>query len=705
MGLTSGSTGIKAVDKGIKIKKENDNDRIIALAGNPNVGKSSVFNLITGLRQHTGNWPGKTVSSAIGKCVYNNRNYIFVDIPGTYSLMPHSKEEEVARDYICFGESDAVVVVCDATCFERNLNLVLQCIEITDNVIICLNLMDEAKKKNIHIDTKKISEFLGVSVVKTSAKEGKGLKNLMNEIEKLTCEKKKNKTFHIKYLDYIEEAIEKILPLIDKKKNKNCHIKSRWIALKMLEGDEDFLEALKENTGIDLKNDLEIKEKIEENKIDRKKLKEDISKSVCLNAEFICANNVSKKEARAEKLDKIVTGKITGKLFMIALLAIVFYLTISGANYVSDWLSKLMFYIEEKLLFVLTWIKTPKIICDILISGVFRVTGWVVSVMLPPMAIFFPLFTLLEDYGYLPRVAFNMDKTFKKCNTCGKQALTMCMGFGCNAAGIVGCRIIDSPRERLIAIITNSFVPCNGKFPTIIAIIAMFFTFSIKGPFKSAAGAIVLTLVVLLGVWVTFLISKILSETLLKGEESSFILEMPPYRTPKIGSVLVRSMLDRGLFVLGRAIAVAAPAGAVIWLISNAYFNGVSVLQLAVKALNPIANLIGMDGVILLSFILAWPANELVIPIMIMTYTASASIGESMGYEALRNLLIANGWTWVTAVNVILFSLMHWPCSTSILTVKKESGSKKWTFLAFIIPTLSGVLACLMFTLISKIFV
>lgn len=696
MGLTFESTGSGAIDGKMKIKR--GDGKVIALAGNPNVGKSSVFNRLTGLRQHTGNWPGKTVSSAQGRYRFNNKDYILVDIPGTYSLAADSKEEEVARDFICFGDYDAIVVVCDATCLERNLNLVLQCLEITDNVIVCLNLMDEAKKKNIHIDSGKLSELLEAKVVETSARDGSGLKKLMGEIEAFSKVKKREKT--VEYLEYIKTGVKKISPFI----KNNTKLKTEWIALKLLEGDNDFINKICKYIGYDLKADKRIAEIIKQLDFDTEKLKEDVAKSVVLNAEYIFSESVSSFEETGAKVDKILTGRVSGSLVMLALLGFVFWLTISGANALSEVLSRLMFFAEDKLLCFLIWLRVPKAICEILTFGVFRVTGWVVSVMLPPMAIFFPLFTLLEDLGYLPRVAFNLDKTFKKCNACGKQALTMCMGFGCNAAGVVGTRIISSPRERLIAAITNSFVPCNGKFPTIIAIITMFFTFSFAEPFKSVLGAVALTAVVLLGILATFFVSKLLSVTVLKGEAFSFVLELPPYRRPKIGSVIVRSVFDRSLFVLGRAIAVAAPAGAVIWILSNVTVSGVTLLSHAAHFLDPVACFMGMDGVILLAFILGLPANELVVPLIIMAYTSSASMGDAMGYEAMKALFVSKGWSVVTAVNVIVFSLMHWPCSTTLLTVKKETGSLKWTFASFILPTVLGITVCIVFTFIARVF-
>lgn len=397
---------------------------------------------------------------------------------------------------------------------------------------------------------------------------------------------------------------------------------------------------------------------------------------------------------RDRKLDRILTGKWTGIPAMLLLLCGVFWLTISGANYPSQLLSGLFGWVEGQLLRLFELLRAPGWLTGALVEGVWRVLAWVVAVMLPPMAIFFPLFTLLEDFGYLPRVAFNLDHCFRRADACGKQALTMAMGFGCNAAGVVGCRIIDSPRERLIAILTNNFVPCNGRFPTLIAIITMFFTAGASGPAASAGQAALLTGVILLGILMTFWVSRLLSRTVLKGVPSSFTLELPPYRRPQIGRVLVRSVLDRTLFVLGRAAAVAAPAGLIIWVMANVTVEGATLLSLCAGFLDPFARLLGMDGVILLAFILGFPANEIVMPIVIMAYLSSGSLAEFESLSQLKELLTSHGWTWLTALCTMLFSLLHWPCSTTCMTIRKETGSAGWTAAAFLLPTAVGMAVC-----------
>ncbi len=702
MGLTGSSTGARILNSGLHIEKETEQDKVIALAGNPNVGKSTVFNSLTGLRQHTGNWPGKTVTNVQGRCRHKENNFIMVDIPGTYSLMANSVEEEVARDFICFGNPDAVVVVADATCLERNLNLVLQIIEITDKVVLCVNLMDEARKKKIHIDLDYLSSCLGIPVIGTSARSGGGLAQLMDAVASLTDSSFKLKPLRVTYCDEIEKAVSLLRPAVaDLLKGR---IDSRWVSLKLLDGDESLLSSLKNYLGGNLTPKIsemldEAKKLLDEAGIPQSRFRDTVVTKIVKTCEEICRKAVKfeKREyaERDRRIDKVLTSKLTGIPIMLALLFFVFWLTLTGANYPSKLIAGVLFRLQDLLHELLQRISAPSWVSGPLIDGAYRTLAWVVSVMLPPMAIFFPLFTLLEDSGYLPRIAFNLDNFFRKACAHGKQALTMCMGFGCNAAGVIGCRIIDSPRERLLAIITNSFVPCNGRFPTLIAVITMFFSGAADGAFKSLASTLILTGIIVIGVAMTVLVSKLLSKTLLKGMPSSFNLELPPYRRPQFGKVIVRSVLDRTLFVLGRAAAVAAPAGFFIWILANIDVSGASLLTHTAGFLDPFARLMGLDGYILLAFILGFPANEIVMPIVIMSYMASGSLTEFDSLTQLHTLLVSHGWTWLTAVCVMLFSLMHWPCGTTCLTIKKETQSLKWTLVSIAVPTAAGVVVCL----------
>lgn len=756
MGLTSQSTGVGVLESKFQVTRTSPKEKVIALGGNPNVGKSTVFNQLTGLNQHTGNWPGKTVSNAQGRYKYRNTEYILVDIPGTYSLMSNSEEEEIARDFICFGNPDTTVIVADATCLERNLNLVLQTLEITSKVIVCVNLLDEAKRKKIHINLKELSALLGVPVVGTSARSGHGLEDLMEAIHQAIEKSFVSSPIKTIYEASIEEAIGILEPAVEELLNGNTLDttlnstpgdtlngtsgdtlngtlndtlnstledtlndtlgdtlngtsngvpNSRWVTLKLLDGDETLLRALKQYLDFDLLSNENVsvqyqkaKGKLQEAGINQDIFRDKVVTRLVRTAEEISSKTVTCDNATYNltdrKIDRILTSKSFGIPIMIGLLGIIFWLTITGANYPSSKLADFLFWIEDRLTDFCTWANAPAWVHGLFVKGMYRTLAWVVSVMLPPMAIFFPLFTLLEDLGYLPRVAFNLDNFFRKACAHGKQSLTMCMGFGCNAAGIIGCRIIDSPRERLIAIITNNFVPCNGRFPTLIAIITMFFAGVIAGPLQGVFSAFLLTGVIVLGVVMTLLISKLLSRTILKGLPSSFTLELPPYRKPQIGRVIVRSVMDRTLFVLGRAVIIAAPAGLVIWLMANIHAGDLSLLSHCAGFLDPFARLMGLDGYILMAFILGFPANEIVIPIIIMSYMSSGSMMELDSLDQLRELLVSNGWTWLTAVCTMLFSLMHWPCGTACMTIRKESGSLKWTAVSFLIPTITGFILC-----------
>ncbi|HHX80150.1 MAG TPA: ferrous iron transport protein B [Acholeplasmataceae bacterium] len=702
MGLTFASTKKSAFSDLFNIDIA-ENQYLIALAGNPNTGKSTVFNYLTGLNQHTGNWPGKTVVNARGKFKHQNEEYILIDVPGTYSLFATSEEEVVARDFICFGNPDAVIVVCDATCMERNLNLVFQIMELTDNLILVVNLMDEAKKKNITINKLGIEMELGIPVILTSAKTGQGMEELKAMISKVVNKEYEYQKKEIVYNANIEERIKYI---IEKLKGKLKQTNLRWWALRILDGDHKFFSSMKRFL---TREEFEIIDEIRNElfNINQESLREQINETSFQAAENLKTKHIKEgkdKFARDKKIDNIVTSKIFGIPLMLLLLLGVFFITIKGANYPSQLLAEVLFGFEKVLTKLFIFINAPDWLHGLLVLGLYRTLAWVVSVMLPPMAIFFPLFTLLEDLGYLPRVAYNLDHLFKKACAHGKQCLSMCMGFGCNAAGIIGTRIIESPQEKMIAILTNNFVPCNGRFPTLIAISTVFFAYISYGKYNSFTPALIVTGLIILGVIMTLVVSFLLSKTILKGIPSAFTLELPPYRKPKIGRVIYTSILDRTIFVLSRAAIVAIPAGIIIWTISNIYINGESLLQLCAKYLTPFANLLSFDGIILLAFILSLPANEILLPIILMAYLSTGNMVEYESIDSLRTILINNGWTYHTAINLLLFSLFHWPCSTTLLTIKKETGSWKWTFAGFIIPSLIGIIVCMVTTFIYHLF-
>lgn len=629
---------------------------VIALAGNPNVGKSTVFNRLTGLRQHTGNWPGKTVAVAQGRFSWAGRDFQLIDLPGAYSLMAHSAEEEIARDYLLKGEYGAVCVVCDATSLLRCLPLALQAMEITPNVVVCVNLMDEAAARGIHVDGQALEKGLGVPVACVSARDGAGMDQLMAKLDQV-CRRGNPPPPRLPYPPQVESALAALA-------GPSPTPQGRWQALTELDSDPELQSAL--------------------------------VSSLYGRCEELCGQAVRSSAAgpfpRQLRLDRLLTGRRVGIPAMLLLMALVFYLTIAGSNLPSSLLSRLLFSLEEALSRWMQAAGAPAWLEGALVQGVYRVTAWVVSVMLPPMAIFFPLFTLLEDLGYLPRVAFNLDGCFRRCRACGKQALTMLMGFGCNAAGVTGCRIIDSPRERMIALLTNALVPCNGRFPLLILLLTLY---ACAGAGGAALPALGLTGLVALSVGMTFLASRLLSATLLKGMPSAFALEMPPFRRPQVGRVLVRSLLDRTLFVLGRALSVAAPAGLALWVLCAVQVQGVSLAVRLAQALDPAGRLMGMDGVLLAAFLLGFPANELVLPIALMLYQSGGVLAQPGEAAQVGAVLAANGWTGLTALCAMLFTLFHWPCSTTLLTIKKETGSLKWTALAALLPTLLGAALCI----------
>ena len=629
---------------------------VFVMAGNPNVGKSSLFNALTGLHQHTGNWTGKTVGCAVGYLRGQRRErhtrIALADLPGCYSLSPRTGEERAALHFLLSSRLYGAVVVCDAQNLERNLPLAFQLEALLpqSRILICVNLIDEAESQGMTVSPQALEAVSGFRTVLTCARTGRGVSEVRQEILRMMQENGTAVT---------APADASIPPAA------SCFARARDCCAACV----------------------------------RPYVAPEVSLTTTGRRFRRAPGRRKRHTASGAWLDRVVLGRVTAAPVALLFLALILWITIYGANRPSELLADGLNRLGDRLATLTLWSACPAWVSGLLLDGVYATIARVVAVMLPPMAIFFPLFTLLEDFGFLPRIAFSFDRCFQGCHSCGKQALTMCMGLGCNAAGVVGCRIIDSERERLLAVLTNSLMPCNGRFPALIALMTMFF--SLSG--STLTAALLLTAALTLCVGLTFGATWLLSVTVLRGKPSAFALELPPYRAPQVGQVLVRSVFDRTLFVLGRAAAVAAPAGIVLWALANVHPGGVSLLTRCAAALDPLGQAMGMDGVLLLAFVLGFPANEIVLPIAVMGYLAQGSLSDALGLAQMHALLTANGWTWTTAVSAVLFFLLHWPCSTTLWTIRRETGSAKWTLLAALLPTALGMALCAAFTALARL--
>lgn len=714
---------------GVKVE---DSDYVVALAGNPNTGKTTVFNALTGLRMHTGNWPGKTISRAEGGFSYDDEQFKIVDLPGTYSLLSASPDEEVARGFLLFGQPDVTLIVVDATSLERNLNLTLQVLQITRRAVMCLNLMDEASAHKIEIDTRNLSRELGIPVVPCSARSGEGIPELLREVANMAERTNVADPLKLKLdipglrgsLKKMEAEVKQAFPDLQQ---------SRWVALRLLEGDREVIEAVRSKDLAQLSTVSRKFEPQDEASYDRvltlahelswrlpKNLHDRVTETIYGEAAKIASRCVTSQGGSSrlvwqQRVDRLLTHPVTAFPVMLAVLGVVLWLTIAGANVPSQMLSSLL--VDQGHTLISSWFETmgsPAWLKGLVVDGMYLATAWVVAVMLPPMAIFFPCFTLLEDLGFLPRVAFNLDRMFQKVGAHGKQALTMAMGLGCNAAGVVAARVIDSPRERLIAIITNNFSLCNGRWPTQILLASIFIGAAVPSAWSSIAVMGSVLLVTLLGFGLTLVSSWMLARTVLRGEATSFSLELPPYRPPNILRTLYRSLIDRTLIVLWRAVVFALPAGALIWLVANVSWGDQSLAHALIELLESPAQLMGLTGVILLAYIVAIPANEIVIPTILMLsvlVTGQAELGEGAGVmfetgnEGIHQILMDAGWTLLTVVSLMLFSLCHNPCSTTIYTIYRETRSWKWTSVATFMPLAFGIVICVTLATVWRMFV
>ena len=631
-------------NKHLKLNDAQADNFTFALIGNPNAGKSTVFNKLTGDNQHTGNWSGKTVEIAEKEFLFSSNKIRLVDLPGTYSLACDSPEETVTENFIKNEDYDCIIIVANSTLLKKSLLLTLQVLSKTQKAVVFLNMADEAKQRNLNIDIDELSLQLGIPVIMGSAKTKQGLDELINT--SLSIAKGSTRTYIVREL------------------------------IKILDASETYEQEVK-NLISHINNIL--------NQVIKQK-----------------TVTYSDKD---RKLDRIFTSRLTGIPIMFLIFAFIFWLTAFGANYPSELLSSFFRNLKTPIMNLMNNLKFSPIFSGIIVDGIYTTVSWVISVMLPPALIFFPLFAILEECGYLPRVAFNLDRIFKKYGANGKLALTMLMGFGCNNCGVMGCRIINSKKERIVSAVTNSFIPCNGRFPTLFAIISIFLTGTCNGILKSFTTTVIMICLISLSFTLTLIVSVILSKTILKGDTSNLIMELPTYRMPNFLHTIFSTFKTKVLYVLSRAVAASVPAGILIWALANIKIMDTSMLDYLTSVFEPFGKLIGLDGTIITGFILGFPANEIVMPAILMGYLNTGTLVEYPNLNNFGVLLSSNGWTITTALCVCVFTLFHFPCTTTCFAIKKETRSRFWTFMSILIPLTAGTVICYIISCVSRLLI